>query len=706
MQKIRIPFFILITVVMAVFNDCYGQAGDEEETVEVACLPKPQNKKVLKLYLNSKDRKKTFKERYKMLKDALEIDEDCGACLWELGKKNFYKAKTEGGEYFDHAIKYYTELVELCPNWHADVYYNLGIIYYNKTDDEMAKKYFQRFLDFPTENEEKLGKNYSQQIDDVNAVLPEIEFYLEFYGNPVPFDPILVASVSTEKEEFLPMISPDNELLMFTRRYDYKGRGELITRTIEELTMSNRSSSNLDWSVGVKMKTPFNTIQYDKYGGVSLSIDNNELYVCACQRQGGILNCDLFFTYYEEYYDSISKKQEYQWSELQNLGPNVNGPQSWEAQPSISADGNTLYFASARGDCYKNSRGQFTMDLYYSKRQSDGSWGQAKNMGPTINSEGHEKAPFMHSDSRTLYYVATTGKHRLGAGGYDIYYTRQDETTGEWSKPKNLGFPINSDGDEEGLIVSIDGKEAYFSSSRSGGKGKKDIYSFVLPEEARPDVVAIFKGEAKDEDGNAVEDVEIELTYKDDDGKTKTIKAPSKVDGNGKITAVINMGKKEAPKDVLISVKKEGHSFASKLIKAQDVLDSNKPPIIEAVTMEVSELKVGVAYTIEDVLYQSNSAELMTESVIVLEGFAQYLLENSTIVIEIQGHTDDIGHDANNLALSKDRAFTVFEYLSAKGIKNTRLSFKGFGESNPKLPNTSTANRAKNRRTDFKIVSF
>ena len=151
-------FLIVIAVIYSVINVCYGQEGEDEESVDVACLNKPQNKKVLKLLQNSSDRKKTFKERYKMLKDALEINEDCGACLWSLGKMNFFKAKAEGGEYFDHAIKYYSVLIELCPEWHADVYYNLGIIYYNKTNDEMAKKYFQRFLDFPTDNEDKLGR--------------------------------------------------------------------------------------------------------------------------------------------------------------------------------------------------------------------------------------------------------------------------------------------------------------------------------------------------------------------------------------------------------------------------------------------------------------------------------------------------------------------------------------------------------------------
>jgi len=684
---------------------CQSDYADEEE-VEEACMPKPINKKINKLLQNAKDRGKSYKEQTKLLREALEIDEQCGACLWEIAKKNFIKAKIQGGEYFDHAIKYYRRLIDVCPHWHADVYYNLGIVYYNKTNDEMAKKYFELFLDFPTDNVNKLGRNYAQQIEDVKAVLPEIDFYLDFYGNPVPFDPKLVASVSTEKEEFLPMISPDNELLMFTRRYDHKAKGDLITRTLEELTMSNRSSWDSPWEAGTIMPDPFNTLNYSKYGGVSISIDNNELYVCACQQQGRILNCDLFVTHYEEYYDTIHKTHSYQWSELKNLGPNVNGQQSWEAQPSISADGNTLYFASARGDCYKNSRGQFTMDLYYSERQEDGTWGLARNMGPVINSSGHEKAPFMHSDSRTLYYVATTGKHRLGAGGYDIYYTRQNDSTGEWSTPKNIGYPINSDGDEEGLIVSIDGKEAYFSSSRSGGAGKKDIYSFELPEEARPDVVALFKTEIKDEFGNAVTDAEVELTYNDDSGKSVTVKAPSKIDDKGKVVAVVNLGKADAPKDVLVNVKKEGHAFASKVIKGNEIVEKITAPVLEIEKIEIAELEVGKAYTIKDVLYKSNSAALLPGSMVVLDGFSKYLLENEDIVIEIQGHTDNIGHDENNLALSKDRAFTVLEYLTSKGIKASRLSFKGYGESRPKFPNTTSANRAKNRRTDFKIVAF
>ncbi len=707
LKMIRINLLLILALTAIQPAVSFAQEDDEEE-VDEACLPEPKNKKVLKLYESSKDRKHSYKERYKMLKDALDIDDQCGACLWELAKKNYNRAKSEGGEYFDHAIKYYEWLIDVCPEWHADVYYNLGIIYYNKTNDKKAKEYFQKFLDFPVDDESKLGREYAQQIDDVKAVMPEIDFFLDFYGNPVKFEPKLVARVSSEIEEFLPMISPDNELLMYSRRYEHKGLGDLLTQTIEELTMSERSSWTSPWTSGMKMPDPFNNGEFDKYGGVSISIDNHEMYVCACKRTPeGIVNCDLYVTNYEEVYDKEKKRNVYKWSELTNLGPNINGPQSWEAQPSISADGNTLYFASARGDSYQNGSGQHSMDLYYSERQEDGSWGPAKNMGGPINSGDHEKAPFMHSDSRTLYYVAHTNKYRRGAGGYDIFYTRQDKKTGEWSTPKNLGYPINTAGDEEGLIVSIDGTHAFFSSSRSGGAGMRDIYMFDLPKEARPDVVKLYKNTIKDERGQPVTDAKVELTFKDDDGKTKTVEAPSKVNEKGEMVAVVNMGDPDKPKDVLLSVKKDGYSFDSKLFKGQDVIEKKSPPVVkDSKPMEVAALKVGQAYTINDILYRSNSATLAEESKITLDGFAQYLKDNPSMNVEIQGHTDDRGDDAANLALSQDRAFTVLEYLASCGVKTSRLKFKGYGEGKPKYPNDSEENRAKNRRTDFKIISL
>ncbi|MFT7611104.1 MAG: outer membrane protein OmpA-like peptidoglycan-associated protein [Parvicellaceae bacterium] len=708
MMRFKILFALAIFIAQPLVM--FSQENEEEE-IEEACLKVPTNKKIAKLLKSSHDKGIPYQKRYQALKDALEIDEECGVCLWELAKKNFIKAKSEGGEYFEHSIKYYEQLIGVCPEYHADMYYNLGIIYYNKTNDEMARKYFNQYLKFPTDDEDKLGRRYSEQVDDVKAVLPEIDFFLDFYSKPVKFDPKLVQNVSSQKDEFLPMISPDNEILMYTRRYEYKGKGDMLTQTLEDLTISNRGSYKDPWDKGRMMPQPFNHGEFDKLGGVSFSIDNHEMYVCACKTDpnSGQSLCDIYVTNYEEHYDEKKKRNVYEWTDMENLGPNVNStdPGTWEAQPSISADGNTLYFASARPDCYKNAQGQITMDLFYSERQEDGTWGIAKNMGPTINSGDHEKAPFMHSDSRTLYYVAHTNKKRLGAGGYDVFYSQQDPKTKKWSKPKNLGFPINSEGDEEGLIVSIDGEHAFISSNKSGGVGLRDIYSFILPHNVRPDAVVLYKGEINDDKGIPVTDVEVELTFKDDDGKTTTVKAPSKINDKGQIVAIVNMGKHDAPKDVLLSVKKDGHSFDSKVFKAKDFIAKKIPLVVkDPEKLEVSELVVGKSYTIDDILYTTSSADVEPDSEIILDGFAQYLIDNPKIKVEIQGHTDDVGNDARNLALSQDRAFTVLEYLSLKGVKSSRLKFKGYGEGKPKYPNDSDMNRARNRRTDFKIISL
>lgn len=696
------------TLTLLLFALCFSAASfaqDDEKEEDPACMEKPQNKKVLKLFNQGTDRKKgDEKSRYKALKDALELDEQCGACMWELGKNQYRKAKAKGGEHFKHAVKYYEMLADLCPEWHAEVYYRLGVIEYNRNNDDKALQWFQKYLDFPVDDDSKLGRRYTEQIAEVKSVMPEIKWFRDFYANKVRFDPKLVKNVSSEIEEYLPMISPDNDILMYTRKYDYKAKGDVITKTIEELTMSERQTWTSPFTSGAKMPPPFNTNKYSRYGGVSISIDNKEMYVCACKNAEGYMNCDLFVTNYTKVYDEVKKKEVYKWSELKNLGPNINSPKSWEAQPSISADGKTLFFATSRKDCYKRNDGSGagTMDIYYSERQDDGSWGLAKNLGPTINSHGHDKAPFMHSDSRTLYFVSETGLRRWGAGGFDIFYTRQNKETGEWSKPENIGFPINSNGDEEGIIVSADGTTAYFSSSRSGGAGMRDIYTFEMPKKARPDQVIIYKGKVKSDDGSKMDDVEIEVAL---EGTDQVTKAPAKVSENGEVVAFLNVGKQDEPKkDILVTVKKEGYAFESKLIKKEDIKPSQ--PIVKKEEMKVTELKAGMSYTINDILYKVNSAELDPRSRIVLDGFARFLKENSTVKIEIQGHTDDVGNDAANMALSQDRAFTVFEYLNGKGIKASRLKFKGFGETKPKVPNSNDKNRAENRRTDFKILSL
>jgi outer membrane protein OmpA-like peptidoglycan-associated protein len=151
----------------------------------------------------------------------------------------------------------------------------------------------------------------------------------------------------------------------------------------------------------------------------------------------------------------------------------------------------------------------------------------------------------------------------------------------------------------------------------------------------------------------------------------------------------------------MVTVKKEGHAFDSKLIAKEEIKPEKVS--IKGNDLTVREIKVGEAYTINDILYATNSAVLADKSKFILKGFARFLEENPGISVAIQGHTDDVGDDAGNMLLSDQRANGVKQYLVSLGIDESRLSAKGYGETKPKVPNTSEASRAKNRRTDFVI---
>jgi outer membrane protein OmpA-like peptidoglycan-associated protein len=304
-----------------------------------------------------------------------------------------------------------------------------------------------------------------------------------------------------------------------------------------------------------------------------------------------------------------------------------------------------------------------------------------------------------------MYFASQTSVTRAGSpdyGNFDMYYTRlQDD--GTWSSPKNLGHPINTKKDEVGFVVSTDGHLAYFTSDRETKKvGGFDIYYFDLYEEARPKKVIMIKGEVTDEEGEPMKDAKVEISYKNS-GESVEVK----INGDdGKYAAIIKV---EEEQDIMVTVKKEGHSFDTKLIKKEEIAQIKKEEttyIEESIPMEIGKIKVGKSFTIDNILFATNSYDLNVDSKFILDQFIKFLKENPTVTVIIEGHTDDLGDDAQNLTLSQNRANASMNYLISKGISKSRLSSKGYGETKPKVKNSSSANRAKNRRTDFMITGM
>ena len=385
------------------------------------------------------------------------------------------------------------------------------------------------------------------------------------------------------------------------------------------------------------------------------------------------------------------------WSKPKKMGTQINTEQ-WASQPCISGDGKTLYFASARGPA-----GLGGTDIYKSVRDSTGKWGEAVNLGAPINTPGNEKTPFFHVDGMTMYFASSDREakgdayfpgHR-GLGGFDLFFSKFNEKDSTWSEPKNLGYPINSEGNEYGFYVSTDGATGFFSSDQLDGPGGLDLYSFPLYKEARPEKVMFLKGKLRDENGNPIKNAMLELRG----SKSNKILKIDVDSTDGAYAMVMKLDDED--EDFILSVKGKGLAFNSKLISAKDTTYS--PPA--TVDFDVKTIKVGGSYQLNDIYFETDSAVLTAKSQFVITEFIAYLKFNKSITIGIYGHTDSIGDANYNLELSRQRAEQVNNYLVAEGIKQKRIKFAGRGAFQPIAPNKTEVGRARNRRTEFKILS-
>jgi len=560
----------------------------------------------------------------------------------------------------------WAQCLAVCPDYKPELYYFLGIIYLENGKKQKAEEYLSKFLTMPGRE-----RGYDKE---VKAALKEIHLKDDLMNNPVPFDPQPVKAISTAADEYLAIISPDEELCFFTRRQKkvdkYSGPSG-TARVVEEFTMANLTGGA--YTEGVALTAPFN--ENFNEGGATITANNTELYFTVCQvDKDGYQNCDIYY----------AKREFGNWGDILPLGEHINTPKSWESQPSVSANGDVLYFTSNRPG------GKGGLDLWVCYRQPNGDWQAPENLGEMINTAKNEKSPFIHSDSQTLYF-ASDGHPSLG--GYDIYYAKKDDATKLWIEPTNIGYPINTAADEIGLFVSLNGKKAYFNSNKLKGAGGWDLYAFDLYESARPEKVALVKGVLKDENDNVVTDAKLEVKNL----KTKEITEVKVDQFTGEYATVVRLKEEE---NVIIKVSKEGTAFTSKFVDASDETSSG---VIKS-DLKVEEIKVGTEYRINDIHFATNSFELSENSRQIIDEFILFLNENPKITIDIQGHTDDVGDDAANLSLSVNRARVVYEYLIENGIAQKRLSHHGYGETRPLANNETEQGKAENRRTVFIIT--
>lgn len=600
-------------------------------------------------------RKENFELANQMVNSMYAEEVDNPHMLYLIGELMFRNPR---GRNLAVAERSWDDCLKACPNYKPELKYLLGRIKINNNNIEEGMALLGEFIDDPEAD--------PNLMDLALDAYEQGQVMQELMANPVEYNVSVVRGISTPNaDEYLTAISPDGQLAFFTRRM---GGNETFTRS---------EFGGRNFNFGTPMPRPFNA-NFNE-GSPTITADNRLLIFTSClPTEDGLQNCDLYY----------SIRNGDRWSEIQPIGETVNSPDSWESQPSVSPNGDKLYFASNR------EGGIGGIDIYVSHRQPDGSWGEAVNLGEPINTPGDEKSPFLHTDSRTLYF-ASRGGHP-GMGGYDLFYARQNED-GSYNEPENIGYPINTSANEVGLIVNLQGTKAYFNSNdpEAGGVGLWDLFEFTMPEDARPEEVAIVRGVLRDQNGRPVTNAEVTM-------KNTVTNEETRLDvdrSSGEYTAVVSVARNE---DVIIKVEGDDASFSTRYIDADQVSTSE---VVDA-DMDVAKLEVGKEYRLNDVHFETDSYELDNQDKFIIDEFAIFLQEHSTVTVDIQGHTDDVGGDDANLILSRNRARVVYERLISKGIAASRMTHHGFGETRPVAPNRNDRGRAMNRRTVFVITSL
>lgn len=553
--------------------------------------------------------------------------------------------------------------------------------YYDCAQAEMKLgRYTDAKSDFEIFLAKKSPRTSPTTIANAQQGVASCDFALKATASPVPFNPLNMGeNINTDGCEYFPNVTADDATFLFTRNRQQKNPNNgALEMTQEDFYISFKDEDG-NWSLARNMGAPINSDRNE--GAPSLSADGHFLFFAACEEydgygrgRQGYGSCDLF----------ITRKVNNQWTAPQNVGAPVNSS-AWESQPSFSSDGKTLYFVSNRRGGYGDS------DIWMSVLGEDGKWSTPVNLGDQINTPGKEEAVFIHPDNQTLYF-ASDG--HIGMGGLDLYMCRRDSATGKWGAPVNLGYPINTFGDESGLIVNGNGQLAYFSSTREGGRGCDDIYFFQLPKNLQPVPVTYMKGKVYDKAtgkpmGAAFNLIDVES------GQSIISSLSDPVTGEFLVCVPVN-------KNYALNVNSPGYLFYSEKFEMKASSDPNKPFRMDVPMQPIAD---GNIVELKNVFFETAKYDLKPTSTAELDKAVAWLKANPNVKAEISGHTDNVGDKKSNVTLSNNRAKSVYDYLVAHGIDAARLTYKGYGDTVPKVPNDSDEHRQMNRRVELKIIS-
>ena len=566
----------------------------------------------------------------------------------------------------DEAEQSIAKALSIDPDFYPNGHFFYGELKMRKGEYDITKVAMEKFLSYDRTNPAIQEK--------AMQYLVNCEFAIEAMKHPVPFDPQNMGpNINSENPEYFPSLTTDDRTILYTRRLPAANKNGAQ----EDFFISTKEE---DWMTAMPLygvNTEFNE------GAPSIAPDGKMMFFTACQDEtgsygdtrNGFGSCDLFYSY----------KQGNTWSTPENLGPSIN-TKHWETQPSFSSDGKTLYFI--RG--YKNGHAVEKEDIWMSNLEESGAWSKAVRLPETVNSPGRESAVLIHPDGNTLYF---SSNGHPGMGGEDIFISRRGENGG-WTRPVNLGYPINTFKEENSITVTAQGDVALFASDREGGYGDLDLYSFELPLEFRAQPVSYMEGKVVDASNEKPLSAQFQLM----DPVTGNVMVESfsdPVDG----TFLVSL---PTGRDYALVVKQKGYLFYSEHFNLPK--GSKAEPYKKLIRL--SPIQVGESVVLRNVFFDTDSDVLSKASKAELSELVSFLNKNYKLKIELCGHTDNVGAASHNQQLSTRRADAVKKYLVDQGIPAERLSAKGYAATEPIADNGSEEGRAQNRRTEFSVTSI
>jgi outer membrane protein OmpA-like peptidoglycan-associated protein/tetratricopeptide (TPR) repeat protein len=593
---------------------------------------------------------------------------------------SFCELKLGNYEEAHHALNQSDEYEDV----YLDEYFIHGRIYHLNNDFAKGKESYQQFaalLDSAGIKDEELTNELKRYIE-------QCENGIYHKKNPLVIEVHdLDGHINTEYPEYAPVVSADESVIFFTsRRPSTKGgKTDRSKAYYEDIYMSTREDDH--WSEPHNIDA-LNTEKHD--ASVSISPDGETLLLYR-PKKGLIVSGDLYISHHKE------KDSTGEWTTPELLDKSINS-KYWEPSGCISADNKHLYFVSDRPGGFGGT------DLYLSELREDGTWGPAKNLGKEINTEYDEDSPFISIEGDILYF---SSKGHDGMGGYDVFFAEIDEY-GEWGNTKNIGYPINTAKDELYFSWNQANTKGYFSTAHKDTHGDQDIYAII-----RPGAEKIYiKGYITNiETGDSLSHIQIEVRNPVNPELSVTIFS----DSLGLFKVPVSMGqeytlhleneKYDIVDDTLnIPSKKyyfeyeENIALHPRKIIIDTVTDTTEPvfALLLKDSTNIDDLKIYFGF---------NKTHVKSSSHPLLDELAILLVADSTITLEIIGHTDNVGSEKVNNRVSLKRAKSVRYYLTKQGVPKAQLIVSGQGESNPITTNDTKEGRQENRRTEFKASS-